>query len=245
MQKQNETETSLAPSFNTVNCNSNVSCVEFNGKKYLRIPVKTHIITDKDNIEQVVEDYTSSIRRAGDIITISESVVAISQGRAIPTNKIKPRLLAKILWRFVRKVPYGIGLRNPYSMECAIKETGTLRILFAALVSAITKLFGRRGDFYRIAGKQAAMIDAPHTAGIKQFYECVIMGPKDPERVAQKIADKIKTPVAIVDVNDISGCWVVGASKDVDKKLIETALDDNPAGQGDACTPIIIIREIA
>lgn len=218
--------------------------IEHNGKKYTVIPVKTHIITDKDNIEQVIDNYTSAIRQSGDIITISESVVAISQGRAIPTDKIKPRLLAKILWRFVRKVPYGIGLRNPYSMECAIRETGTFRILLAAFVSAITKLFGRRGDFYRIAGKQAAMIDAPHTAGIKQFYECVIMGPKDPEKVVQKIADKIGLPVAIVDVNDISGCWVVASSKDADKNLIETALDDNPAGQGDACTPIIIIRPI-
>ncbi|MCX7785366.1 MAG: coenzyme F420-0:L-glutamate ligase [candidate division WOR-3 bacterium] len=216
--------------------------IEFNGKKYTIIPVKTHIITEQDNIETVIDNYTSAIRQSGDIITISESVVAISQGRAIPTNKIKPRLLAKLLWRFVRKVPYGIGLRNPYSMECAIRETGTLRILLAAFISAITKLLGRRGDFYRIAGKQAAMIDAPHTAGIKQFYECVIMGPKDPEKVAQKIADKIKLPVAIVDVNDVSGCWVVGSSKDANKKLIEIALDDNPAGQGDACTPIIIIR---
>ncbi|MEO0092463.1 MAG: coenzyme F420-0:L-glutamate ligase [candidate division WOR-3 bacterium] len=218
--------------------------IEHNRKKYTIIPIKTHIITDKDNIEEVVDNYTSAIRQSGDIITISESVVAISQGRAIPTSQIKPRLLARVLWRFVRKVPYGIGLRNPYSMECGIRETGTLRILFAAFVSAITKLFGRRGDFYRIAGKQAAMIDAPHTAGIKQFYECVIMGPKDPEKVAQKIADKIGLPVAIVDVNDISGCWVVASSESANKKLIETALDDNPAGQGDACTPIIIIRPI-
>jgi len=213
-------------------------------KNYTIIAVKTHIITDKDNIEDVVENYTAKLRQSGDIITISESVVAMTQGRAIPTSQIKPRLLAKILWRFVRKVPYGIGLRNPYSMECAIRETGSARILLAAIVSAITKLFKRRGDFYRIAGKQAAMIDAPHTAGLKEYYECVIMGPKDPDLVVQNLSDRIRLPVAIVDVNDISGCWVVSASKDADIKLIEEALDDNPAGQGDACTPIIIIRPV-
>jgi len=213
-------------------------------KKYTIIAIKTHIITEKDNIEDVIENYTVKVRKPNDIITISESVVAMTQGRAIPTNQIKPKLLARILWRFVRKVPYGIGLRNPYSMECAIRETGSARILLAALVSAIMKLFKRRGDFYKIAGKQAAMIDAPHTAGLKEYYECVIMGPKDPELVSQKLSDKIKTPVAIVDVNDITGCWVVSASKDADVKLIEEALDDNPAGQGDACTPIIIIRPL-
>ena len=213
-------------------------------KNYTIIAVKTHIITDKDNIEDVVENYTVKVRKPNDIITISESVVAMTQGRAIPTSQIKPRLLARILWRFVRKVPYGIGLRNPYSMECAIQETGSARILLAALVSAIMKLFRRRGDFYKIAGKQAAMIDAPHTAGLKEYYECVIMGPKDPDLVVQNLSDRIKLPVAIVDVNDISGCWVVGASKNADVTLIEEALDDNPAGQGDACTPIIIIRPI-
>jgi F420-0:gamma-glutamyl ligase len=211
-------------------------------KNYTIVAVKTHIITDKDSIEDVIEKYTANIRQVNDIITISESVVAMTQGRAIPTSQIKPRLLARVLWRFVRKVPYGIGLRNPYSMECAIRETGSDRILFAAMVSAIAKIFRRRGDFYKVAGKQAAMIDAPHTAGLKEYYECVIMGPKDPELVAQKISDRIKSPVAIVDVNDITGCWVVGASKDADIKLIEQALDDNPAGQGDECTPIIIVR---
>lgn len=213
-------------------------------KNYTIIAVKTHIITDKDNIEDVVENYTAKLRQSGDIITISESVVAMTQGRAIPTSQIKPRLLAKILWRFVRKVPYGIGLRSPYSMECAIREVGSARILLAALVSAVTKLFRRRGDFYKIAGKQASMIDAPRTAGLKEYYECVIMGPKDPDLVVQNLSDRIRLPVAIVDVNDISGCWVVSASKDADIKLIEEALDDNPAGQGDACTPIIIIRPV-
>ena len=106
-------------------------------KNYTIIAVKTHIITEKDNIEDVIENYTAKVRKPNDIITISESVVAMTQGRAIPTSRIKPRLLARILWRFVRKVPYGIGLRNPYSMECAIRETGLARILLAAMVSAV------------------------------------------------------------------------------------------------------------
>lgn len=214
------------------------------GEKIVRIPVKTHIITDKDNINDVVEKYTKDIRKPNDIITISESVVAMTQGRAIPTSQIKPRLLARILWRFVRKVPYGIGLRNSYSMECAIRECGALRILLASFVSAITKLFGRRGDFYRVAGIQARMIDAPGTAGLKQYLDCVILGPKDPDKVVKKLADLTHLPVAIVDVNDITGCWVVSVSDKKYTKLIEVALDDNPAGQGDACTPIIIIRPL-
>jgi F420-0:gamma-glutamyl ligase len=218
--------------------------IEYHNKKYEIMPVITHIITGKDNIDDVITKYAASISKPGDIITISESVVAMTQNRAIPINQIKPGLLARILWRFVRKVPYGIGLRNPYSMQCAIQETGALRIIFAAMVSAIMKLFGRRGDFYRIAGIQARMIDAPGTAGLKEYLDCVILGPKDPDKVVQRLVQQTHLPVAIVDVNDITGCWVVSVSDKQYTKLIEAALDDNPAGQGDECTPIIIIRPL-
>lgn len=214
------------------------------GKKFLRIPIKTHILSKEDDMIEVVKRYTSELLKPGDIITISESAVAITQGRAIPTEKLRPRLLAHLLWRFVRKVPYGIGLRNPYSMECAIQEVGEIRILLAAFVSAFTKLFGRKGDFYRIAGKQAAMIDAPHTSGVKEYYECVIMGPKEPDKVSQKIKEATGCECAIMDVNDIGGSWVVGASLGVNKQLLEEIMRDNPAGQGGELTPIIIVREI-
>jgi len=218
--------------------------VQVDGSRFQRIWVKTHIVTDQDNIIDVVEKYTKGLLQKDDIITIAESVVAITQGRAIPIAQIKPGLLARILWRFVRKVPYGIGLRSPWSMQCAIEEVGGFRILLAAFVSAAGKLFRRRGDFYKIAGKQATMIDAAHTSGVKEFYESVIMGPKDPELTAQKISEKVNHPVAIVDANDISGCWVVGAPVGLNTKMIEQVMNDNPAGQGDDLTPIIIIRKV-
>jgi len=218
--------------------------IEIDNKKYLRIPIKTKLIKKGDNLITIIKEATQGMLKENDIITISESAVASAQGRVIPIKNIKVSFLAKILWRFVRKVPYGTGLRNPYSMECAIKECGKIRILIAAIFSGITKLLGRKGDFYRIAGKQAAMIDAPYTSGIKEYYECVIMGPKEPNKVAKKISKHFSLPVVIVDVNDIGGSWVVGASNNVNKKLIEQILKDNPAGQGNEMTPIVIIREI-
>lgn len=218
--------------------------VEINGKKYLRIPIKTGLIKKGDNLIQIIKETTKGILQKNDIITISESAVACSQGRAIPIKEIKVSLLAKLLWRFVRKVPYGIGLRNPYSMECAIRECGKIRILIAAIVGGITKFLGRRGDFYRIAGKQATMIDAPYTSGIKEYYECVIMGPKNPEKVVKKISSYLSLPVAIVDVNDIGGSLIVASSDKLNNQLIAQILKDNPAGQSNEMTPIVIIREL-
>ncbi|MDI6782783.1 MAG: coenzyme F420-0:L-glutamate ligase [bacterium] len=216
--------------------------IEINGKKYLRIPIKTHIITDQDDLAEVVAKYTSSQFQPGDIIVMSESVVAISQGRAIPVEQIHPGLVARFLWRFVRKVSYGIGLRSPESMQCAVDEVGRFRILFAAFIGMLGKLVGRRGDFYRIAGMQVATIDAAYTTPIEPYHHCVIKGPKDPDKVCMNVKEKTGVDTAIVDVNDIGGSWVLGASVGVNKPLVERIMKDNPLGQSDEQTPIGIIR---
>ena len=107
------------------------------------------------------------------------------------------------------------------------------------------RLRGRSGDFYKVAGKQAAMIDAAHTSGVKEFYESVIKGPKDPDGTAQMLSGELGYPVFIVDANDIFGCAVVGVPEGLDVKLVEEAMRDNPAGQGNELTPIIILRREA
>ena len=73
---------------------------------------------------------------------------ACTQRRAIYMKDIHPRCLAVLLSRFVTKTPHGIGLGIPETMEMALRECGTLRILFAAFIGAIGKLFGKRGWFY-------------------------------------------------------------------------------------------------
>jgi hypothetical protein len=215
--------------------------IQVNGSRYLRIPIRTHIVQPADDIVQVAKKYAGSEARTGDVVFVSEKVVAITQGRAIPTDTIKVGWLANLLWPRVRQVSYGIGLRNPYSMQCAIDECGAPRIVMAAVVSALGKLVGRRGDFYRIAGIQAAAIDAPGTAGIDQFRNCVIKGPRDPDSVAQSIADALGCEAAVVDVNDIDSA-VLGSSRGVDAERVRLALKDNPLGQGAEQTPLGILR---
>ena len=218
--------------------------VEINGEKYLRIPIKTHILTPQDDMAKVILKYAKPLMKKGDIITISESPLAITQGRAIPIKDIKPGLLAKILWRFVKKVPYGTGLRSPYSMQCAIDEGGAFRILFASIVAAFSKLIGRSGDFYRIAGKQPALIDAAFTSPVPPYDKCVIKGPKNPEKEAWRISKIVGCEIAIMDINDIGGSWAIGYTKGIDKNLIQDIMRDNPQGQSDELTPICIVRKV-
>jgi hypothetical protein len=215
--------------------------IEVSGRSYLRIPIKTRIVEPQDDIVALAREYAGDQAQPGDILFVSEKVVAITQGRAVPTDQIRVSWLAKLLWPRVRQVSYGIGLRNPYSMQCAIDECGAGRILLAALASAGGKLVGRSGDFYRVAGIQAAAIDAPGTAGIEQFRNCVIKGPKDPDRVAQQLADALGCGAAVVDVNDIDSA-VLGCSRGVDREEVRLALKDNPLGQGAEQTPMGILR---
>ena len=217
--------------------------IQVDGQSFLRVPVRTRIVVPEDDIVNVAKEYAAGQVSPGDILFVSEKVVAITQGRAVPTDTIQVSWLAKLLWPRVRQVSYGIGLRNPYSMQCAIDECGAPRIVMAAAAGAIGKLVGRSGDFYRIAGVQAAAIDAPGTAGIEQFRNCVIKAPKDPDQVAQRLADALGCGAAVVDVNDIDSA-VLGVSRGVDRETVRLALKDNPLGQGAEQTPMGILRRI-
>mgnify|MGYP001111559598 CR=1 FL=1 len=215
------------------------------GHDFERIPIKTKILGPEDDMAQIILDYAKPLMQDGDILTISESPLAITQGRAIPVQDIKVGIWARILSRFVAKVPYGIGLRAPTSMQCAIDETGLFRILLAAKIGAISKLFGRKGDFYRVAGMQAALVDAASTSPVPPYTETVIKGPKDPMGEALRLSSVLEHPVAIMDINDIGGSWMIGGAGGVSKDFIEMAMKDNPQGQADELTPLCIVRRLA
>ncbi|MDD5144781.1 MAG: coenzyme F420-0:L-glutamate ligase [Candidatus Pacebacteria bacterium] len=217
--------------------------IEVGGKKYARYPVKTHLILQNENIFEVVDDYTRDHLKLGDIVFISEKCVAASQGRTYPQKEVRPGRLARFLVRFVTKSPYGIGLGSPETMQLAVEEAGALRIIFAAFVAAITKPFGIKGMFYRVAGPQAKAIDGAVPYAIPPYNTHVTKAPLRPNETAQEISNTIGAPVAIVDACDL-GAWIVGKSRGLDEKLVLKALKDNPLGQTSQQTPIGIIREV-
>lgn len=213
-------------------------------EEYLRIPIKTKVFNKGDDIGAIAAELIKDIKQNGDILVVSSKVVAVTQGRAIPETSIKIGLMARVMWRFVRKVPYGIGLRSPATFQSAINECGRLRIFIAAIVGVLGKLIGRKGDFYRIAGMQAATIDAAHTCPIKPYDECVILGPLAPEKAAEEIKSKTGLETAVMDINDIGGSWVLGCSSGINKKSLENIMRDNPMGQKTEQTPICIVRKL-
>ena len=218
------------------------------GVSWERIPVKTRLILKGDDLLEAIKDGleeadVSPLR--DDIIFVSEKAVGASQGRyyLMDDGSLKPRRLATLLSRFVTKTPGGIGLGIPETMECALRECGTPRILFAAIVSVFGKLIGRKGDFYRIAGTKARSIDGPTSGTIPPFNNAVSLAPENPNGVSGTIAERFDCRAAVVDVNDLGGNILGTFPPDLDKDLLIEILSDNPLGQGTASTPVGIIRK--
>jgi len=65
------------------------------------IPVRTRLLTHKDNIVDAIEEYAKQNIGPHDIVSVAESVVAITQGRLVRPEEMKVCFLAKILNRFV------------------------------------------------------------------------------------------------------------------------------------------------
>ena len=220
--------------------------VNIGNKRFIRIPVKTHLVQEEDNVIDVAVKYLKNKICEGDTVFITEKIVSITQGRAIPLKEIKPRPLAKFLARYVTKTPAGIGLGMPETMEMALRECGVPKILFAAIIAAITKIiFRRKGDFYRIAGSKARAIDGPTSGTIPPYNTHVVLGPMEPDKVAREISDALGgIRVVISDINDLGGNILGGSHDDIDFNEITYILRDNPLGQGREQTPIGIIREV-
>lgn len=218
--------------------------IDYNNEKYIRIPVKTHVITRKDNIVDVVNKYTHEILKEDDIVFISEKAVAITQGRAFLLKEIKTSPLARFLSYHVTKTSAGIGLGIPETMEMALRECGVIRILFAAVVAFVGRLIGRKGDFYRIAGYKASSIDGPTPNTIYPYNKYVVLGPENPDEIAKEISKCIKNDVAIVDINDLGGNILGKSKENMDSKKLLGILKDNPLGQCSEQTPIGIIRKL-
>jgi F420-0:gamma-glutamyl ligase-like protein len=212
--------------------------------RFARLPIKTHIITKDDDIFKVVQKYVEPYKQNNDLLFISERIIAISQGRAFPIKEIKPSGLANFLVKFVHKSPYGIGLGSPWTMELAIKEAGALRMLFAAMISAITKPFGFKGIFYKVVGKNINAIDGPCDYTLPPYNNYAKLGPLKPDKVAKEIKNKIGLETVIIDANDL-GVNVLGkSSASITDDFCQKVFKDNPLGQSSEQTPLCLIRKI-
>lgn len=225
--------------------------VEVDGVAYERHPIKTHVVLPGEPLGPVVERYGLPLLEDGDWFFMTEKMVAGSQGRATPVAEVHARPLAVWLSKRVVRTPWGIGLGIPETMEMAIREVGTPRILLAAAVSVVSKkLFRRSGDFYRVAGKKARGIDGPGYPTIPPYDEMVVLTAARPAGVCRDIQQLLaergkRVDVLLVDINDIGGNILGSTLTKADERLAVLILKDNPIGQGHESTPLGVIRRVA
>ena len=210
---------------------------------YARYPVKTHVITKDDVLEDVLDKYVKDYVQEGDTIIMSEKIVAISQGRAFPVDEIKVSGLAKFLSKFVTRTSYGIGLAMPQTMELCIREVGRVKVIFAAIIAGIAKIFRKRGVFYNICGMKARAIDGPCEYTLPPYNHYAKMAPDKPDEVAERLSKHIGTDVVIIDANDIAATVLGKPRRDYEEKFASQVFGDNPLDQCSQQTPIAIVRK--
>jgi hypothetical protein len=205
------------------------------------IPLKTELLVPGDDIVEVARralDSAGITPEPFDILVICESPLAITQGRIVDLADVHPGVLARVLCRFF---DFDSSLSTPYAMQVAMNEAGTLRIVLAFLLAAPGRLFGRHGDFYRLAGRQVAWIDdIPGT--MPPFTQHIVLGPKDPAEVARRVAQQLGCGAAVVDANDLGKVEIMGTSATVDRELLIEAMRPNPQGNDDEQTPLVLVR---
>ena len=205
-------------------------------------PVRTRILTDKDDIVDIIEKYAKADIGPDDVVSVAESVVAITQGRMTRPEELKLSFLARVMCRFV---PQKGSLSSAYGMQSAMDVEGQWRMFFAMIVGMVAKVFGKSGVFYEMAGEQAALIDDV-TGTMPPFDKHIVYGPHNPTGVAEEIKKRLGCyGAAVADVNDLKRAAVLGITSGLEPKKLAQILIDNPFGNASQRTPIVIIKNYA
>ena len=204
------------------------------------VPVKTRILTDKDDIVDVIEEYAKHVVGPDDLVCTAESVVAITQHRYTRPEELTPSWQARLMRRFVPVKAAWPALWDAGSMNLE----GEWKMLFWFIVGFFAKLAGKNGVWYAKC-RQASLTDDV-TGTMPPFDKCIVYGPAEPDKVAEKIKQRMGCYGAVVaDVNDLKRSAVLGHSKGINPKEIARILIDNPFGNASQKTPIVVIKNYA
>lgn len=202
------------------------------------IPVRTRLVRDGDDLVGIVADAVRGIARPGDVIAISETAVAIAQGEFVVAEMIRPSKLAYVLSRHAGAMA---TVSQPESLQLVIDAVGAPKVMYAAVLQVLGRLVGRRGMFYEVMGEAITAIDG-YTGTLPPFERAIVLAPREPGAFAQSVYERTGAGCVVVDANDLQKAKVLGASVNVHRANVESALLDNPHGNGDEQTPIVVLK---
>jgi F420-0:gamma-glutamyl ligase len=217
-----------------------VSSVTVGGARYDRTVVCTPWLTVGVDLAELVRNTVGERLQPGDVVAITEKVVVVTTGRGVPASTVRPGRLATFAARHIRPIGDSRGLSIPEKMQLVIDMVGPWRVILAGAVAAATRPLGIRGPFFVVAGYIARSMD-----GMRPPYGDVLLPPLPPRTahsIAGQLATEIGHPVAIVDINDRGGSVRAVAGSAMSKRRLAAVLADNPMGQRDQGTPIVVVH---
>ena len=216
------------------------------GRKYDRFAIQTHFVQVGESQTELVEKYVRPLYQEGDMLSFGAKVMCMCVKSVKTRDQVKPGFWANLLWRFAGINTTGVGAHEPYKMQMIIDICGLPRVLLAAALSAVTKLFGMHGVFWRVCGHGVAGIDGFYPRSSFQLYhELALINPDNPNELCEELYQQTGIPVVLMDANDLQRDQL-GKNKDfpLTDAQIQDAMADNPSGQGDELTPLILIRPV-
>ena len=108
---------------------------------YLRHAIQTHFVEIGEDYIELVNRYVKPLYEQGDLLSISEKIIALCQKRVVYRKDMKISWLAKFLSRFaIQHNSAGIGVGEVCKMQFAIDICGPWKVLWAAICAG----FGMR-----------------------------------------------------------------------------------------------------
>lgn len=202
------------------------------------LPLRTRLVTRGDDLVTLVAEATAGMLQSSDVVAISETAVAIAQGRFIGAEYVRPSRLAYAL---ARRAGAMATLSQPESMQLVIDRVGTPAVLSAVAAHVVGRVRGKRGVLYERLGEAIATIDG-YTGTMAPYEQAIVLGPEDPDAFARDCAARIGAGCVVVDANDLRIAKVLGASGGIARENVERALLGNPHGNSDQQTPIVIFK---
>ena len=211
------------------------------GVAVLRHSVQTGLLTEVTDLAEVVkqvhEDYPDGI------ITIASSVVTMCEGTLLWIPTFHPSRLARLLGPFTGHGAgpvvhwYSYPREAAWKVEAYMELAGTLRVIVGAAATAVGKVVHHKGWFYSVVGPVAKAVDSDK---LMPYDACLVPGPLDVQASLRRLSS-CGAQIAVVDVNDVFGAEIVACTDGVDTDWLRRALEDNPAGNDDSMTPIVVV----
>ena len=216
------------------------------GRKYDRFAIQTHFVQVGESQTELVEKYVRPLYQEGDILSFGAKVMCMCVKSVKTRDQVKPGWWANHLWRFAGINHTGVGMHEPYKLQLVIDMCGLPRVLLAAALSAITKLFGMHGVFYKVCGKGVGGIDGFYERSSFQLYhEMALINPDNADELCEQLSKETGMPVVLMDANDLQRDQLGKSSNmPLSDEQIQDAMADNPSGQGDELTPLSLIRPV-